>query len=81
MDKTTRISIAITTLILVIFWTLVLTIRITTPSVEVEGDDKIMAWIMTEKFVKDYLKSPSTADFGNLWSDDQDPETLCYLHE
>lgn len=34
---------------------------------------KIDAWVMTEHFVKDKLKSPSTADFGGILSDYQDP--------
>lgn len=37
---------------------------------------KIEAWVVAEEFVKDYLKSPSTADFGGVWGGDyQNPET------
>ena len=35
--------------------------------------DKIEAWVMTQQFVKDNLKSPSSADFGGVFGDYQDP--------
>ena len=35
---------------------------------------KIEAWVMAKSFVKEYLKSPSTADFGGTFTDYQDPE-------
>lgn len=36
--------------------------------------DKIEAWIMAEKFVKDRLKSPGTANFGGVFNNYQDPD-------
>jgi hypothetical protein len=36
--------------------------------------DKIGAWTMAEEFVKKSLKAPSTADFGSLFGDNQDPQ-------
>jgi hypothetical protein len=36
--------------------------------------DKVAAWTMAEEFVKKHLKSPSTADFGSVFGDYQNPE-------
>jgi len=38
--------------------------------------DKIDAWVMAQQFVKDRLKSPSTADFGGIFGDYQDPDKV-----
>jgi hypothetical protein len=39
--------------------------------------EKINAWIMTQNFVEDQLKSPSTASYGGLFSGDyQDPNSV-----
>ncbi|MEL0120915.1 MAG: hypothetical protein VXB01_18420, partial [Opitutae bacterium] len=40
------------------------------------NDDKISAWVMAKDFVKERLKSPSTADFGGVFSDYQDPDSV-----
>ena len=37
--------------------------------------DKIAAWTMAEDFIKQKLKSPSSADFGSVFGDYQSPET------
>lgn len=37
------------------------------------ADDKIEAWTMAEQFVTDMVKSPSTADFGSVFGEYQDP--------
>jgi len=37
---------------------------------------KIEAWGMAQGFVKDQLKSPSTADFGGVLTEYQDPDTI-----
>jgi hypothetical protein len=36
--------------------------------------DKIGAWVMAKQFVVQRLKAPSTADFGSVFGDYQDPE-------
>ena len=39
-------------------------------------NSKIEAWVVAQEFIKDYLKSPGTADWGSLWGGDhQNPET------
>ena len=45
-------------------------------SASTTSSDKYSAWYMAKRFVKDYLKSPSTADFGGggFSSDYQDPK-------
>jgi hypothetical protein len=37
---------------------------------------KIDAWVMAQQLVKDRLKAPSSADFGGIFSDYQEPETV-----
>ncbi len=37
---------------------------------------KIEAWVMTQQFVEDSLKSPGSAEYGGLFSDYQDPEQI-----
>ncbi len=38
---------------------------------------KIEAWVMTQQFVKERLKSPSTASFGGIFSGDyQEPDSI-----
>ncbi len=39
-------------------------------------DRKISAWVMAQQFVKDKLKSPSSANFGSVFGDDQDPNRV-----
>jgi hypothetical protein len=43
------------------------------PAAANTAPDKITAWTMAEEFVKKNLKSPSTADFGSVFGDYQDP--------
>ncbi len=38
--------------------------------------DKMSAWIMAKKFVKQSLISPTTASFGSVFSDYQDPDEI-----
>lgn len=38
---------------------------------------EIDAWVMTKELVRRNLKSPSTADFGSLFRDYQDPKAAC----
>ena len=38
--------------------------------------DKISAWVMAQQFVKDNLKSPSSADFGSVFGDYQKPDNV-----
>ena len=40
------------------------------------NDGKFSAWVMAKNFVKERLKSPSTADFGGVFSDYQDPVSV-----
>ncbi len=35
------------------------------------------AWMATKHFVKESLKSPSTADFGSVLGDFQNPKQVC----
>jgi hypothetical protein len=38
------------------------------------GDGGVIgAWVMAQQFVEDHLKAPSTADFGSVFGDYQDP--------
>ena len=38
--------------------------------------DATMAWIMTQDFVKQAIRSPSTADFGSMFGDYQSPRDV-----
>jgi hypothetical protein len=40
-------------------------------------EDKSMAWVMAEAFVKSGLKSPSTASFGSVWGSDYQDYEKC----
>ncbi|MBC7782696.1 MAG: zinc ribbon domain-containing protein [Burkholderiales bacterium] len=42
------------------------------PSAKLEHN-KVLAWGMAKEFVTQNLKSPSSADFGSVWGDYQDP--------
>lgn len=37
--------------------------------------DRTMAWVMAQEFVLRSLKCPSTASFGSVWKDYQDPRS------
>jgi hypothetical protein len=41
-----------------------------------ENPGKIEAWVMAQEFVKDRLKSPSSANFGGIFSDYQSPHDV-----
>lgn len=43
------------------------------PSATTDSGDKVAAWTMAEEFVKRHLKSPSTARFGYVFGEYQDP--------
>jgi len=38
------------------------------------GPHELDAWVMVQQFVKDQLRSPSTADFGSVFGDYQKPD-------
>lgn len=40
----------------------------------VSRSDKIAAWVMAQDFVKKFLRAPSTADFGSVFGEYQDPQ-------
>ncbi len=42
--------------------------------------NEIDAWVATKQFVRKSLKAPSTADFGSLFGESQDPKTACRAH-
>lgn len=49
---------------------------------KVERPSKVSAWIMSQEFVKQNLKSPSTADFGSVFGDFQSYEdVVTVLHD
>jgi hypothetical protein len=41
-----------------------------------KGPDKTAAWVMAQKFVKDGLKAPATADFGSVFGDYQNSNDI-----
>lgn len=43
---------------------------------ESDADSKSVAWKMAQKFVKERLKAPSTASFGSVLGDYQDPNDV-----
>jgi hypothetical protein len=44
------------------------------PPASHQDRDNVGAWIAAQRFVKDHLKSPSTASFGGAFSEYQDPD-------
>ena len=42
--------------------------------------NEIDAWVATKQFVRKSLKAPSTADFGSLFGESQDPKSACLAH-
>jgi len=44
------------------------------PPIEMVKSDQVAAWTYATLFVKQNLKSPSTANFGSLFGEYQDPK-------